>query len=425
MRNAPPWPNAVLRELRRARPRLGLQQRLTVPRPSSVERWGDEETSDHDWAAVWRDVKMLYTHGLHPAIALHVRHRGRVVLDRTVGHLHHDVGLPPSGPVVTPDTLFNMFSASKIITAALVLALCEDGALDLDTPAAHWLPPFGRHGKEHITIKHLLQHTAGIPNMPAGPDFAQMVRTGRIELDALWEMKPTAPPGTDVAYHPISSWIILERVIEAATGEDLRDVLSRRLLQPMGLSHLNYGVMPRDLDRVARHTVTGAPMPPIMASIFQRTIGLDFAAAIQLTNEPAFLQTVLPSANIIGTPREAGAFLQMLLDDGFYGGQQVLRPATVRAMHTDRSPLQRDSTLQFPMQYGLGVMMGGDAFSLYGLGTRDAFGHLGLSTVVVYADPRRDLVVAYLNTGKPMFAHGMVTWYATLQRIVLTVPRIR
>ncbi|MGC6492086.1 MAG: hydrolase, partial [Myxococcota bacterium] len=99
--------------------------------------------------------------------------------------------------------------------------------------------------------------------------------------------------------------------------------------------------------------------------------------------------------------------------------------ATVRAMHTDRSPLQRDSTLQFPMQYGLGVMMGGDAFSLYGLGTRDAFGHLGLSTVVVYADPRRDLVVAYLNTGKPMFAHGMVTWYATLQRIVLTVPRIR
>ena len=62
-------------------------------------------------------------------------------------------------------------------------------------------------------------------------------------------------------------------------------------------------------------------------------------------------------------------------------------------------------------------------FSLFGLNTRGAFGHLGLSNVVVYADPARDLSVAFLNTGKPIIAPGMVRWYWVLQRIALMVPR--
>ncbi len=75
------------------------------------------------------------------------------------------------------------------------------------------------------------------------------------------------------------------------------------------------------------------------------------------------------------------------------------------------------------MRYGLGVMMGGTAFSLFGLNTAGAYGHLGLSNVVVYADPSRELAVAFLNTGKPMLAPGMVQWYAVLQRIANLVPR--
>ena len=77
------------------------------------------------------------------------------------------------------------------------------------------------------------------------------------------------------------------------------------------------------------------------------------------------------------------------------------------------------------MRYGLGVMMGGNRFSLFGLGTRGAYGHLGLSTVVVYADPARELAVAFLNTGKPMMAPGMLQWYAVLQHLAARVPKSR
>ena len=69
-------------------------------------------------------------------------------------------------------------------------------------------------------------------------------------------------------------------------------------------------------------------------------------------------------------------------------------------------------------------MRGGTAFSLFGLDTKDAFGHLGFTNVVVFADPSRQLSVSFLNTGKPMFAPGMVQWYRVLQTISSSVPRV-
>jgi len=70
------------------------------------------------------------------------------------------------------------------------------------------------------------------------------------------------------------------------------------------------------------------------------------------------------------------------------------------------------------------MMRGGSVFSLFGLDTRSAFGHLGFTNVVVYADPSRELAVSFLNTGKPMLAPGLVRWYRVLQRIARTAVRI-
>lgn len=416
-----------MRSSRRPRPRLGLQTTIQPGRVREVERVGVEEARTLPADAIWRTVRALYRHGLHPAIALHVRHRGRVVLDRTIGHVDFPPGGPP-GPIATPDTLFNLFSASKIVTASLVHALVDDGLIALSTPVDHYLPGFGAYGKDAITIRHLLSHTAGIPDMPHGPDapdFAAMLRRGDLDLSSLYAMRPRTPAGVDVAYHPMTAWFLLGAVIQAVTGRGLRETLRARLLDPMGLATLDYGVPASALGDVARHHVTGPPVPGFMDRIFKRSVGLDFRDAIRLTNEPAFLTAALPSANVIGTPRDTTAFMQMLLDGGVWRGTRVLSPAAVHRLTTPATPVQRDTTLTFPMSYGQGVMMGGDAFSLYGFGTRGAFGHLGLSTVVVYADPRRELAVAFLNTGKPMMAHGMLTWYAVLQQIALAVPRTR
>lgn len=399
-----------------------LRTLLDVPPPEAVVRVGEEERRDSRTEGAWKAVLRLYRAGLHPAIALHVRHRGRVLLDRTVGHLHHAPGSDP-GPVATPDSLFSLFSGSKIVTAALVHALVDDGRLDLDRPVADVLPDFGQHGKHGVRLLHLLNHTAGIPDMPPGLDAMAILRSGKMPLDAVYALRPQTPPGQRVAYHPVTAWFVVQELVEQATGKPLRALLRERLLGPLGIDHLGYGVAPARVPEVALHAVTGPPAPPVMARIFERSIGAPLVEAVRVSNEPAFLTAVLPSANVTGRPRDASRFMAMLLGGGALDGVRVLSEAAVRNMTTPATPRQFDATFGFPMRYGLGVMMGGRRFSLYGLDTAEAFGHLGLSNVVVFADPARDLVVSFLNTGKPLMDHEMLRWYWVLQRIVSTFPR--
>jgi CubicO group peptidase (beta-lactamase class C family) len=158
----------------------------------------------------------------------------------------------------------------------------------------------------------------------------------------------------------------------------------------------------------------------MMSRIFQRTIGVD-PGLVEETNEPRFLTGLHPSANIIGTARETTRFLQMLLNGGELDGVRVLKEDTIRRAVTDVTHTQSDGTFLLPMRYGLGLMMGDEKFSLFGFGTPGAFGHIGFSNVVVYADPRRELAVAFLNSGKPMMAPGMIRWVWALQRIVSSV----
>ena len=144
-----------------------------------------------------------------------------------------------------------------------------------------------------------------------------------------------------------------------------------------------------DLPRVARHRAAGFQNVPFMDAMFKRTVGVTPKEAVELSNSPGFLKAVLPSANVIATPRETSAFLQMLLDGGSLDGRQVLKPSTVYRMVQDETSRAFDGTFGFPMRYGLGVMKGGRRFSLFGPLTRRAFGHLGFSNVLVYADPDR------------------------------------
>ncbi len=403
---------------------IGLQTKLRVPDPWDVTRIGKEAGSQLGWDAIWRDVHSLYKTGLHPAIGLCIRHRGKVVLDRTVGHVEHVPGAAP-GAVTTPDTLFNLFSASKVLTATIIHALAEDGVLDLDERVAHYLPGFEAHGKQGIRLVHLMNHTAGIPNMPQGPDAFEVLARGRYPLEPLLGLKPVTRVGTTSAYHPVTSWLLLDEIVQAATGKDLRQVARQRLLEPLGFQHMNYGVSPEDVPRVAKHTYTGPPTPGFMSRIFGRTIGADLDTAIGLSNHESFLTAILPSANVVATGRETTRFLQMLLNGGEIDGTRVLEERTVRRAVTEVTRVQLDGTFGFPMRYGLGFMMGGDRFSLFGLTTKRAFGHLGFTNVVVYADPTRDLTVSFLTTGKPMLAPGTLRWYWVLQRIAMMVPRVQ
>ena len=220
-----------------------------------------------------------------------------------------------------------------------------------------------------------------------------------------------------MAYPPVTAFLLLGHIGEQCAGMPLREYATQRLLGPLSFERMNYGVPLAEVDRVAKHTYTGPPVAPVMRSIFERTIGAPLETCIELSNTPEFLTGTLPMANVVATGREVTRFLELLRRGGELDGVRVLQPATVARLTTEAGPVAFDGTFGFPMRYSQGLMMGGNRFSLFGLGTRGAFGHLGFTTVLVYSDPARELSVSLLNTGKPMLAPGMLKWVWSLQRI--------
>lgn len=392
------------------------QSLLTVPPARDVTWRGDEHPtatglSERKLEAIWREVESLYAVGLHPAIALTIRHRGRVVLDRAVGHVHVRDG-ELSRPV-DDDTLYNLFSGSKLVTATLIHALIERGTLRLDAPLSVYLPELT--GAPRATLRQVLSHTAGLHRMPDhGFSFADALSDDN-QLAAASLLTPTRPGWT--AYSPMVFGVLLGQLIRRVTGLDARG-LAAELLPGLDMS---FGT-----DRVhdvADHLVTGPSPVPQMAAIFRDTVGWTLDEAIGFSNSDAFRRAVLPASNTYTTGRKLTRFLEMLRNGGTVDGVRYLKERTVGHMIHERTRAMPDGTFGIPMRYGLGPMLGSNKLSLFGFGTRGAFGHLGLTTVVAYADPRRSLSVAFLNTGKPLLAPGFVRWYLVLQRVAMAVPR--
>ncbi|MBA3538574.1 MAG: beta-lactamase family protein, partial [Deltaproteobacteria bacterium] len=226
--------------------------------------------------AIWRATTAAYRTGLYPALALCVRRRGQVVIDRSLGHVRGNAPFDEGATQVlaTPATLFNLFSASKMVTAMLVHLCDQRGLLHLDDPVARYLPDFGQHGKDRVTIRHVLTHRAGIPHIP--PQFADV---GLLERPAeilalLSNQKPRWRAGRRLAYHALTGGFVLGAVVETITGKSLRDVMRDEILAPLGFDAFNFGVPPERLREVAVNAFTGPPILPPLAQLLRRALSV-------------------------------------------------------------------------------------------------------------------------------------------------------
>jgi CubicO group peptidase (beta-lactamase class C family) len=353
---------------------------------------------------VWRAVEALYRTGLYPAIQLCVRRRGRVAVQRAIGHARGNAprdGADAERVSATPDTPFVIYSASKAVTAMLVHKLDERRLLHLDDRICDYIPEFASHGKEWMTIRHVLAHRAGIPNLPPDAMDLDLLDDPEHVVQLLSEARPLSRPGRRLAYHAISGGFVLGEVVRRVTGQDAREVLRKELCEPLGFRWMNYGVARADLERVGRDAVTGLPLLPPVAAVFRRALGVPFERAVALAGDPRFLTGIVPSANVVATADELCAFYQCLLDGGALAGVQVFDPRTVRHATSEQTYLELDLTLGIPLRYGLGFMLGGTSLSLFGPDTPYAFGHLGFTNIISWADPVRRLAVALVTSGKP------------------------
>jgi CubicO group peptidase (beta-lactamase class C family) len=374
----------------------------------------------------WQAIERLYASGVHPAIAVCVRRRGEVLLDRAIGHSHGNApDDPPDEPKVpaTPDTPFCLMSASKPVAAMPIHLLDERNVLRLDDPVCEYIPEFARHDKQAITLRHILTHRAGVPNPPADSMDPALLEHPDEIVRILCDQTPLWRPGTRLAYQAVTTGFLLAEVVRVVTGKDIQTVLREEIREPLGMRWLRFGVEPDDLHRVAVNAITGPITLPPVSTLFQRALGVPFERIVSLSNDPRFLTTVFPSGNVVATADETCRFYELLRCGGEADGKRILERRTIVRATAEQSYLEPDMMLLLPFRYGMGFMLGAEWFSLYGPFTPHAFGHIGFTNVVTWADPERELSAAILTSGKPVVYAEIYFLFEALRQLGIACPR--
>jgi len=379
-----------------------------------------------DVESIWRKVELYYITALHPAIQLCVRHRGEVIIDRAIGFARGADPRDGEGAErvpATPQTLFNLFSASKTITAMLIHLLAERGQVCLDAPVAEYFPEFAARGKRNITLRHVLSHRAGIPRtLPSHLNLDKLSSAAHI-ASVMSSTEPEAVPGRQLAYIAINGGFILAEVLRRVTGTDIKTFLQQEVLDPLGFEHLSYGVCESDLDKVALESFTGPLIEVPFGRHVRQTLGMGCQDAVKTANDPRFVTGVVPAGNVYATANEVSRYYELLLRGGELDGVRVFSPTTIaRATRPEGEGFEIDRTILLPIRYSMGFMLGGRRLSFFGPKTQRAFGHLGFTNVLTYADPQRDMTVALMNNGNPLLTPEMLLWLNITRTIAATIP---
>jgi CubicO group peptidase (beta-lactamase class C family) len=374
----------------------------------------------------WQNLESLYRSGIHPAIQICVRRRGEVILNRSIGHA------AGNGPDDAPDcrkvlattrTPFTLFSASKAITAMVAHLLNQRHQIHLDDPVCEYIPEFGVHKKQWITIRHVLTHRAGMPNLPANVMNLEQLNDPDGIMEVLCDAVPTWRPGRQLAYHAITGGFLIGEIVKRVTGKDIRAYLRDEILHPLGFRWMNYGVAKRDLKRVAHNYFTGPPPMPPLSTLLLRALGVPFRQVAEMSNDERFLTSIIPSGNVVATADELSRFYQLLLNGGELDGIRIFEPQSIRRAISEHSYLEFDLTLTLPIRYGMGFMLGGKWLSLYGPDTQYAFGHLGFTNIISWADPQRQIAAALVTNGKPLVYPELYYLWDAVRQIGIACPK--
>jgi CubicO group peptidase (beta-lactamase class C family) len=318
------------------------------------------------------------------------------------------------------DTLVNLYSVGKAVTAVCALRLAEAGALDLDAPVASYWPEFAQAGKARIRVRHLLTHQAALPAV-ARPLPAEAWRDRDVMTAALAAQAPWWEPGAGHGYHVNTQGFLIGEVIHRVTGTTLGAYLREQLARPAGIDF--FVGLGAELDARCAEVVPAPPSPE--GEDLRRRLGVDPGAVtglelmrvnayrnppelsgIGVVNTRAWRAAEVPSTNGHGTARAVARLYSALAGDGTLDGVHVLGPETI-ARATEEQVSGDDLVLQRPTRYGLGFQL---TMAERPLGpSLRAFGHFGAGGSLGFADPDARVAFGYaMNQGRGGWQHRHV-----------------
>ncbi len=332
--------------------------------------------------------------GRYPGAQIALARHGRLALYESFGQ----ASLEPAA-AAGDDTLWLLFSNTKVITAVGIWILVEEGRLRFSDRIADHVPGFARHGKGEITLAQVLTHRAGFPSQSATfecwSDHARL-REEVCEFTLEWT------PGTRLQYHPRSAHATCAVLIEALTGSDYRDFLRTRVIEPLGLGRDVYVGVP-DAEH-GRCAIMHEPLP----QGGQRPLVEE--------NKPAYRRAGIPSSGGFATARGMAALYQMMAGCGRLNGRRLLSRRLIEFVTRNHTGDMYDHNMQMPMHRGLGVHVRGTTETIRGLGSigsPNTYGHGGVGASYCWTDPDSGVSFAYLSNSR-----GPEPWHSQRLDIV-------
>lgn len=349
----------------------GVDLPQSAPREDAPATAGMDDTLtrrvDSLMAAAYQDQAF-------PAAAVAIGRHDVTAHLKGYGYLTYD-----SDVQVTPHSLFDLASLTKVLaTTPALMKLYDEGRLDLDAPLATYLPEFGQGGKDRVTVRQILTHTAGLKS------FYQFYDEGIVDRDAIIDFiqRDDLKYASDTKYvYSDLGMMMLALAVERITGKPFDQYVRETFYQPMGMYRTGFRpagglgtdstVVPTEIDEVFRYHLVQGEVHDERAWMLGGTAG---------------------HAGLFSCAEDLALFAQMLLNEGVLNGKRYLKAETVR-LFTTRFPntLGHTRALGWDTKTPEGYSSAGQYF-----GPR-SFGHTGFTGTSFWIDPEADLFVILLS----------------------------
>ena len=251
------------------------------------------------------------------------------------------------------DTIVNVYSTTKTMTALIALLLVDRKELDPAAKVEKYWPEFSAGGKSEVTVAHLLSHSAGLSGLDEPVEEADLYDHDKI-ASLLAEQEPWWEPGSASGYHALTQGYLLGEVVKRITDSSLGTFFRDEIAEPLG-ADFHIGLSEDDDDRV------GELVPPTQApvsmdfdptSIAGRTFA-NPAIRAEWSASSAWRRAEIPAAGGHGNARSVARIMGMLAAGGQAYGHYILSEKSCRrALEEQVSGV--DLVLGVPIRFGLG-----------------------------------------------------------------------
>ena len=284
------------------------------------------------------------------------------------------------------DTIANVFSTTKAMTALAALVLVDRGELDLDASVASYWPEFAARGKAGIKVRHLLSHTSGVSGWEQPITLEDLYDWDK-STALLAAQEPWWEPGTASGYHMLTYGHLIGEVIRRITGQRLGEFFAAHIAGPLG-ADFRIGLPPSEFHRVVNvvrppSSVDPTPFDPTQLdpnSVAFKTWTNPTMPGLDYSWTEGWRRADIGAANGHGNARSLAHVQSAVACGGEVDGVKLLSPQTIdRIFEVQSNGI--DLVLGIPFKFGVG-------YGLFPGGRVCAWGGTGGSTVIIDVDRR-------------------------------------